>query len=692
MIDFCGEIYCFGMVFDMKLGIGIDTGGTYTDAVIYRFADRQVLSSAKSLTTKYDLSVGIIGALEKLDRQLLAEAEIAALSTTLATNACVEGKGSRAALLFLGLDEETLRRVGGSYGLSAADEIHACACGGSYDGTILPDPDWDSVLSEAADWVKTVDGIGIVERYAMNNGAVAELAAREKLTALRDLPTVCSSELFSGLNSVQRGSGTLLNAKLVPILRDFMDAIRRAFERLGITAPIVVVRSDGSLMSEEFARRVPVETILCGPAASVLGGVELANREDCVIVDMGGTTTDVSLVKAGRPVRVQDGIHIGAWKTFVRGVQIDTFGLGGDSAIRFDGQDFALSPERVIPISLLGRDYPFVKEQLRELLNSKATHTRPIHEYYVLVRDITDAPGYTDEERRFCAALKNGPLSLRDGAAALGTDLYHMDVSRLEHEGIVLRSGLTPTDFMHIAGDFDSYDTETAELAARFLLRNLHRKPFREGELEKLCEEVYNRVRKTLYCRLVGILLKNRYPSLRETGLGPQLEALVENRWEAYLRGEPFPGYFGAEFRTSAALVGIGAPIHIFLPAVADALGTECIIPENAGVANAIGAVVGNITASVEAEVRPNHTADGIHGFFVCAPGIREYYEKRPAAEARAEAVARELAEEEARKRGASGEIRVLVESRDTASADSRGTRIDFGTVYTATGIGGASL
>ena len=104
----------------MKIGIGSDTGGTYTDAVIYQFETKQVLSAAKALTTKNDLSVGIVNALSKLDRALLPQAEVAALSTTLATNACVEGKGGRAKLLFLGLDGETIRRVGGKYGLDGS--------------------------------------------------------------------------------------------------------------------------------------------------------------------------------------------------------------------------------------------------------------------------------------------------------------------------------------------------------------------------------------------------------------------------------------------------------------------------------------------------------------------------------------------------------------------------------------------
>lgn len=676
----------------LKLGIGIDTGGTYTDAVVYQFETKTVLSAAKALTTKNDLSVGIANALRKLDQSLLPKAEVAALSTTLATNACVEGKGGRAKLLFIGLDDDTLRRVGGRYGLDGADEVHGYLGSGSFDGSVLPSPDWETIVKDAKEWLSDAEGLGIVELYAMNNGAVAEREAKAKLNALRDLPTVCSSELFSGLNSVQRGSGTLLNAKLVPIIREFMEAIRRAFGELGIKAPVVVVRSDGSLMSESFSQLRPVETILCGPAASVLGGVELAGRKDSVIVDMGGTTTDVSLVKAGKPVRVRSGIQIGAWRTFVKGVQIDTFGLGGDSAVRPLDHDFELCTDRVIPISLLGQQYPQVIDYLEKLLNSKNVHTRPIYEFYTLVRDISGADGYTEPEYRFCAALRESPLDIRSAAEAVGTDIYRLDVSRLEKEGIVLRSGLTPTDFMHLKGDFDAYDPKAAELAARYLLRNMNRNPFKAGELLRLCDEVYDRVKKKLYCNLTRILLMDRYPKLRDEGLGQQLERMISDRWEEIKAGGGKPGYFDADFHTTAALVGIGAPIHIFLPDVAKALGTECVIPPNAHVANAVGAVVGNISATVEVEIRPNYEADGIHGYYVCSSEEQKLFVKRIDAEVYAREAAERLAVEEAHRRGVMGDIRVSVEEAKNVSQDSKGSKLDLGSLFTGTAIGGAVL
>ena len=189
--------------------------------------------------------------------------------------------------------------------------------------------------------------------------------------------------------------------------------------------------------------------MLCGPAASILGGMELSKNSDgtirdSIIVDMGGTTTDISLVKNSRPVRARDGISIGNWKTFVKGVFIDTFGLGGDSAVRHEGPGFKIEKDRVIPLSLLAKQYPQIKLKLNELLLSNLHHSKPIHEFYTLVKDITDKQGWTEEEKNFCRALMKGPLMLREAAEALNTDIYRMDVRRLEAEGIVLRAGPHP--------------------------------------------------------------------------------------------------------------------------------------------------------------------------------------------------------------------------------------------------------
>ena len=674
----------------MKTGIGIDTGGTYTDAVIYDFESGRVLSSAKALTTKQDLAVGIIGAIDGLDPELRKKAEVVALSTTLATNACVENKGGRAKLIFIGVDGSTIERVGKSYGFADDGSVFCCGGSGSFDGKILPNVDWDALMRDTESWLRDAEGLGIVEMYAMNNGAVAEREAKKRFSERLSIPVVCGSELFSGTNSLQRGTGTLLNARLVPVISDFIAAIKRAMSERGLNLPMVIVRSDGSLMSEKFSRSKPVETILCGPAASVLGGMKLSGRHDCMIIDMGGTTTDISLVKNGEPVRAGDGVSVGEWRTFVRGVFIDTFGLGGDSAIRPAKSGFELDTRRVVPISLLAKQHPEVKEQLRGLLKNTLWHTRPVYEYYALVRSIEGRESYTDEERALCRALKAGPLMLREAAEAGGTDIYHLEkFERIESEGVVIRAGLTPTDFMHLAGDFESYDVEAAELAARFLMRSLGLDDTRPGEMERFTASVYEAVKRKLYNNVVRVLLQDKYPKLRAHGLDRQLAELVDASWDEFRAGRG--GYFELGLHTRAALVGIGAPIHIFLPDVAEALGADCIIPENAGVANATGAVVGNVNAEARVEVRPNHTPGGIDGYFVCAPSETRHIWARHDAVAAARELAESLARAEAKKRGISGEMTIKIEVEDSTGHASRGM-VDLGSTVIATAIGGAVL
>ncbi len=674
----------------MKIGIGIDTGGTYTDAVIYDFEDKRVLSSAKSLTTKRDLSKGIIGALDGLDPELRKQAEVVSLSTTLATNACVENKGGRAKLIFIGVDDSTMERVGKNYGFTANDGIFCCEGSGSFDGKILPDVDWDALMKNTEEWIKDAEGLGVVEMYAMNNGAVAEREAKERFSARYDIPIVCGSELFNGTNSLQRGTGTLLNARLVPVITEFIAAIKTAMAERELNAPIVIVRSDGSLMSEEFSRSKPVETILCGPAASVLGGMKLSNRSESVIIDMGGTTTDISLVKRGEPVKAGDGVSVGDWRTFVKGVFIDTFGLGGDSAVRPAKSGFELDTRRVVPISLLAKQYPVVKDELQALLKNTLWHTRPIYEYYTLLRPVEGKPGYNEEEQALCRALAQRPLMIREAAEAGGTDIYHLDkFERLESEGVVIRAGLTPTDFMHITGDMDIYDTQAARLAAAFLMRSLGFNDEKEGEMEKFAGAVYEAVKRKLYCNVVRVLLQDKYPKLRSEGIDRQLETLIDTSWDEFRAAGD--GYFNVLFRTEAALVGIGAPIHIFLPDVAKALGTDCVIPENAGVANAVGAVVGNINAQVRVEVRPNHTPGGIEGYFVCATNETKHIWARRDAVAEAIEMAEVLARQEARARGIVGEVTVRISTEDRVGSATRGA-VDLGTEVIATAIGGAVL
>ncbi|MBC5648987.1 hydantoinase/oxoprolinase family protein [Christensenella tenuis] len=672
----------------MKLGIGIDTGGTYTDAVIYDFNSKKILAAAKALTTKEDLSVGIENAMGGLDSKYFDQVSFVSLSTTLATNACIENKGGRAKLLFLGVEKRVLDWVGEDYGLHAGDEIYCCEHKSRYDGEITDQPDWPLLLEDTRKWLRDADGLGIVELYAMKNGAVFERKAKQIFSDQYAFPIVCGHELFSELNSLQRGASTLLNAKLVPVIQEFLAAIKTVLAKKGITAPVVIVRSDGTLMSEEFSRLRPVETILCGPAASVLGGVQLADEQNSMIIDMGGTTTDISLVKDGAPVRVKDGVSIGKWRTFVKGVFIDTFGLGGDSAVRLGDSGLMVDTRRVTPMCVASKRWPNITGDLRALLESNRVHaTLPLHEFFYLVRDIPDPANYSENELAFCAALRERPLLMTEATEATGLDVYTLNTERLEREGIVMRCGLTPTDIMHIKGDFSEYDAQASRLAAQFVIKSLYAHADDTCSMEEFCEMVYDLVKKKLYQNIVRILLQDKFSQIKKDGLSGQLEMLISESWEINKRAHD-TGYTDFDFSTNATLVGIGAPTHIFLPDVAKALGTKCVIPENAGVANAIGAIVGSVSATATIEVRPNHTPGGIEDYTVLGTEKNTTVDELEEAVQIASEEAAAAAKAEARRRGVLGKVDIHVEVMNHSSTLKGNMTFDLGTTVTATASG----
>ncbi len=661
----------------MRLGIGIDTGGTFTDAVLYNFETQEILGTAKSLTTKQDLSIGILGAIDRLPAQLVQQAELISLSTTLATNACVEDKGGRAKLIFFGGDARIIDQLGGAYGLPPAKDIYLQECRSTFSGEIIQEPDWALFEQQIQTGFDGYDGVGIMEMNAMRNGAVIEKKAKAIFEETNDIPVVCAHELFAELNCLQRGASTLLNAGLFPVIRTFLDAVKKALALRGIHATLVIVRSDGSLMSESFASLRPVETLLCGPAASAIGGTRLTDSPNSIIVDMGGTTTDIAFVKDGLPVTVVDGISIGKWKTFVDGLYVKTFGLGGDSAIHYDEQSIYLENYRVTPLCIAAQAYPSVVENLKNLELRK--HTRFLYEHVMLTRDIDADARYTDEEKAFCRAIAQQPLLITDAAEAVGKDIYTLHIERLIKDGVVQVCGLTPTDIMHLKGDFDQYCTEASQLGAAFAAYNL------DISVSELCDRVYDEVKRKLYLNIVAAMLENQYETYGKHGINPDVERFINDTYQAAKTGKPNQ-LLSIQFTTPFSLVGIGAPIHIFLKEVAALLGTHAVIPEHYAVANALGAVVGTISATHTVEIKPNTCSEGITGYTVYGSSVQVFPELEDAVRCAVQE-AETGAKAEARRRGAQGKLTVTssVEQND---ADAKDCTIYLGTTVAACAVG----
>lgn len=663
----------------MKLGIGIDTGGTYTDAVVYDFESKRILGSAKALTTKNDLTVGILGAIDGLPPELAKRAEVVSLSTTLATNACVEDKGGRAKLIFFGGDPEIIRKYGGKYGLPSPEDIYIQESFTSFSGGSARELDWDLFRREIKKGFEGLDGVGIIEMNAARNGASNEKKAKEIFREQYDIPVVCGHELFSELNSLQRGASTLLNAGLFPVISEFLASVKKALAaREMYPDSIVIVRSDGSLMSEEFSSLRPVETLLCGPAASALGSAGLAGEKNSIVVDMGGTTTDIALIRDGVPVSVTGGVSIGRWKTFVNGLYVRTLGLGGDSAVHYSEQGLYLEEYRVVPLCVATKEYPSILEDLRSLSGRK--HTKFLHEHYLLVRKIEDSDRYTPEEKAFCRALEARPLPLEEAAAAVGKDVYTLRVDRLLKDGVVQLCGFTPTDAMHLRGDFCAYEKEASLLGASFIGRSLDLSP------EEVCAEVYDQVKRKLYVNVVKALLEHRYPDFVKKGISADVERFILESYEEAKSEKP-DSLLSAVFRTEYTLVGVGAPIFVFLEDVASMLGTRAVIPENYQVANAFGAIIGSVSASCSVEIQPGLSPEGLVGYVVFGQKGKAFFEELEDAVEYAKGEAEQEARAQAKERGAIGTITVTTEVQGS-EADIQGGTVDLGTVVSAHAVG----
>ena len=655
--------------------LGIDTGGTYTDAVVVNVGAKhetpKVLAKAKSLTTKGNLTRGILSAIDSLSADALGLVEHVALSTTLATNACVENKGGRAKLIIVGTTDEVLRRVDarGNFGIPYEDVL-AVKYEGSYDGENVRIPDWEALYEGNRHFFEEADSFGIASVYSMNNGAAVEKSGAAFLSERFGKLVVEASKVAMEPNVIGRGATALLNARLVPVVSEFLDAIDRALEERGITAPVSIVRSDGTLMSEELARIRPVETILSGPAASVTGAQALAGARESLVVDIGGTTSDISIIHDNRPNRT-DGILIGGWKTQVAGVYIDTIALGGDTVVRYTKSSrLELGTRKVTPLCIAASRWPVVKEALKYYLVKACIDYHSRYELYYLLRDPGDLSRYRMPERQFLEMLKDGPVQMFDER----THIVGLKTDRLEDEGIVMRCGMTPTDAMHIKGDFDGFDTEASMLGARCLLKSYRGVDASQDDAEvmRLADEIYDLSKARLFGQVVRAFAQDQYWPDGQIELDAQMQTLVGETWKR--RADRARAPFGINLFCDATLVGVGAPTHVFLEEVANVLEAPSAVPEHAEVANAIGAAASRVVVEQRVRVHPLRGSDGVvYGYQVRSNESSEFFEQREEALVAARETAQAQAFAEALRRGAENDLDCSI-SVDRC-------------VYTATGV-----
>ncbi len=337
-----------------NLGLGIDTGGTYTDAAILNMDDGRVLCKAKALTTRNDLSQGIANAIEKLDRSMFENIRLVTISSTLATNSVVEGKGCRVGLIVIG--HEAVPNI-------PVDEVVQISGGHDMQGDPAARIDIDAARAFIENVKDRVDAFAISGFFSVRNPE-HEKKLKEMVRSMTNAPVVCGHELSSALGFNERTITAVLNARLIPMIADLIASLKLVQKNTNINAPLMIVKGDGSLMDESVARERPVETILSGPAASMIGAKALTGLQDAIMIDVGGTTTDIGILRGGRPSLDPEGATLGGWRTRVKAVDVFTAGIGGDSRIVVTCGKAHLTSLRVIPLCIASSTVSFIKIEI----------------------------------------------------------------------------------------------------------------------------------------------------------------------------------------------------------------------------------------------------------------------------------------------------------------------------------------
>lgn len=572
--------------------LGVDTGGTYTDAVLLDDAETEVVAKAKALTSRPDLSVGVGAAIDAvLSGVDPARVALVSLSTTLATNALVEGQGGRVALVAVGFDAGDLSRDGLPEALRG-DPVVTVAGGHDHAGGERAALDLPALEAALRALPEGLTAVAVAARFATRNPS-HERRAREVARRVLGLPVTCSHELSAALGGPRRALTAVLNARLVGLIDRLIVACQRHMAARGIRAPLMVVRGDGALVAAEVARDRPIETILSGPAASVAGAAWLAREPLALVSDIGGTTTDICLLRDGRPRLDPEGARVGPFLTMVEAVAMRTHGLGGDSEVRVEpglAGALLLGPRRVVPVSLLARDHP---EVVHRALDAALAAERAGEDLGRFALPLWDAPPQGLDAREAAVAGRlRGPMPL---AQAVRSRTEGPALGRLVGRGLAQVAGVTPTDAAHALGLMAGFDAEAARKALLLLARR------RAGSGEGIAQDAEGAARLVLGALRDQSAAAVLEAALAEDGFAEPASLARHPLAVAGLEGRA--GVVRASLSLGVPLVALGASAATHYPGIAARLGARLAVPDHAEVANAVGAVVGRVAVAAEGTV-----------------------------------------------------------------------------------------
>ncbi len=586
--------------------VGIDTGGTYTDGVLMDYRTREVLASGKTLTTREDLSAGVIDVLRGLGIKNPAGVKLVGISSTLATNSIAENKARDVGLILVGYDRELVASFGLEKKFSAA--CHAFFDGGhDSQGVEKSPPDLEGIRKWVDENRDKVDAFAVSSYFSPLDPSHEESVFQE-ITKICDLPVVLGHQLSTQLDSIVRAATACLNASLVAVMQEFIEAVRSALSELNIRAPLMIVKGDGSLMPYKEAVKKPVETVLSGPAASAIGGMFFSDERNALMIDVGGTTTDMAFIRDSLVAVSDEGARVGGIETAIKAGRIRTACVGCDSRVSIGGRgNIAVGPDRVIPLSRLAWRYQHVHDEIMGLKNKKGLLVPGDICYWTFSKPVNPADfGITDPRTlRVVSALNRGPASVSGLIKEL--DVHHMvqlNADALFRMGLIEEATLTPSDLLHVNGKMDIWDADAARQAVLCTCR-IH-----EKNQATFVDEVLDHIVSMMVEEAVVFLAGQT-----ERKKGDRLPETVDGAWGRWLLRESIQRkdpHLSIEISSRFPIIGIGAPAGIFVRKVAEMLRAPFVLPAHSHVANAAGAVAGSVVVEKEAILYTRERGDSL--------------------------------------------------------------------------------
>lgn len=532
--------------------IGIDTGGTYTDAVLLEADSGAVITTAKVATNHHNLAASTAQGLETLLQKAAIdphEVSRLALSTTLATNAVIENKGARVAAFVIGYVKHFKLPITATIFIKGGHTIT---------GDEEEPLDLDNIVDTLQGLKGEVDAYAICSAMSMQN-PTHEMVTEKAVSMMDPKPVFCSHTISHHAGMRERTATAALHAKLMPLMQDYTAAVQAAALKNQLECPIMLIAGNGGQVSIGTAAEQAGITVASGPACTAGFGAA-QGVTNALVVDVGGTTTDIAMIRDGKTVLSADGCRVGRWQTHVEAVDMFTGGIGGDSHALIDSSNtLHLGPNRVTPLAMAS-DSKDPKEWLGIDQLSKSI---------ALIPELDPVKG---QNPILDFLAENSPATTADISRETGLSGVPMEkkLEQLSRQQLIVETGFTPTDALHVLGKINIGDKARATRGAEILAAHLGM------ETERFCQTVIEKTEEKIENLLIDYVIHHFW--------GKSLTGFINARHDHPV--------LGVQFSLKMPLIGIGAAARYFLPKVAEKLGTTVAFPEHCEVGNGVGAAL----------------------------------------------------------------------------------------------------